>query len=81
MNRGTDQEGTMFYYQITVTTRRKNGNTTTTHMRRDYREFTKPQYIGDYVTSLYRDAANLPQSVTIKGINQRAYVRATRPGD
>lgn len=65
----------MFFYKITH--RRKHGDsrTSTNH----YREFLRSAHLGESVAAFLAEPGTT--SVTVTKISQKAYVKATRPGE
>jgi len=70
----------MFYYRITVTTRRGTGQKVTTTRLTESREYLRPADLGEFVGQLVAKRPG-PRRVTVEPISQAAYVRATRGGE
>lgn len=67
----------MFYFKITVRTKGEGGKRRTS---RDYfREYMRPEYLGQDVASFA--AKRVTSALTVTKISQAAYVRATRGGE
>lgn len=65
----------MFFYEIRTTRKRQRGEGRTA-TRTEYIEALKPEYVGEKIAQLLADRT--VSRVTVDGISQATYIRATR---